>query len=309
MWLTPSMPPEASGTIQAAPGALPLPRSSVLFRVAAEPAMVLASGPRALLLQVAHPSVAAGVAEHSDYQSRPWVRLVRTLAVVSAIAFSESTHSEEASRQLRQRHATVTGRTEGGEPYRALDPELLLWVWATLGDSLVRVHASFVRPLTAAERNELYGQWKLVGYACGMPVGSCPETWADFTAYFEQMVDSRLVPTEVGQIVAGYVRRPPVPFPLNVVSGEIMHVLTGGQLPDHLRHQLGFSWTTAHHLAFEAASGASRLSARLVPGWIRRAPMTVATSSALMSNLSRLGGVARRWAPPEGESDGAPVHA
>src|ERR1700733_8518890 len=83
---------------------LPLPHSSVLFRVAAEPAMVLASGPRALLLQVTHPSVAAGVAEHSDYQSRPWFRLVRTLAVVSAIAFSESSHSETAARQLRQRH-------------------------------------------------------------------------------------------------------------------------------------------------------------------------------------------------------------
>ncbi len=279
------MPAEAGPGSHAVTGGLPLPRTSVLFRVAAEPAMVLASGPRALLLQVTHPSVAAGVAQHSDYQSRPWVRLVRTLAVVSAIAFAESPYSKSASRQLRQRHATVTGRTEGGDPYRALDPELLLWVWATLGDSLVRVHASFVRPLSTAECEELYEQWKLVGHACGMPVDSCPETWADFAAYFERMVVSRLVPTEVGQVVANYVRRPPLPFPLNVVSGEIMHVLTAGQLPDHLRRQLGFSWSATHQRAFEAASGASRLVARLVPGWIRRAPMTVATSSVVMSNL------------------------
>jgi len=262
--------------------------------------MLLASGPRALLLQVTHPSVAAGVAEHSDYQSRPWFRLVRTLAVVSAIAFSEPTHSEMAARQLRQRHAEVTGRTVDGEPYRALDPELLRWVWATLCDCLVRVHASFVRPLTVAERDELYDQWKLVGYACGIPVDACPDTWADFTAYFQQMVDSRLVPTEVGRIVAGYVRRPPVPFPLNVVAGEIMHVLTGGQLPDRLRRQLGFSWTAPHQLAFEAASGASRLATRLVPGWIRRAPMTVATSSVFMSNLPWLGS-----APTTGRAGGA----
>jgi uncharacterized protein (DUF2236 family) len=283
------MPTGGSNPVQALTGDLPVRHSSVLFRVASEPAVVCASGPRALLLQVTHPSVAAGVADHSDYQSRPWVRLVRTLAVVSAIAFSEPAHSERESRKLRQRHATVTGLTESGQPYRALDPELLLWVWATLGDCLVRVHAKFVRPLTASERDELYDDWKLVGYACGMPVGGCPDNWADFTAYFEQMVDRQLVPTEVGLNVAGYVRRPPVPFPANVITGEIMHVLTGGQLPDHLRHQLGFSWTPAHQLAFDAASRASRLAARFIPGWVRRAPMTVATSPLVMSNLSRLG--------------------
>jgi uncharacterized protein (DUF2236 family) len=249
----------------------------VLFRVAAEPSLLLTSGPRALLLQVAHPSVAAGVAQHSDYQSRPWGRLVRTLAVVTAITFADPAQSRRAASQLCRRHNEIEGTTEAGAAYQALDPDLLLWVWATLGDCLVRSHERFVRPLTEIEREELYSDWKLVAYACGVPGGSCPETWSDFSNYFAGMVDGELFPTEVACAVAGYVRRPPVPFPLNVVSGEMMHILTGGQLPARLRRDLGFGWNPVREMAFEATALASRLAGRLIPGRIRRAPVAVAT--------------------------------
>ncbi len=258
----------------------------MLFRVAAEPSLLLTSGPRALLLQVAHPSVAAGVAQHSDYQSRPWVRLFRTLGVVTALTFADPARSRRAAGQLHRRHAEIQGTTRHGSPYHALDPDLLLWVWATLGDCLVRSHERFVRSLTETEREELYSEWKLVAYACGVPAGACPETWADFSTYFQDMVDGELLPTEVACTVAGYVRRPPVPFPLNVVSGEIMHVLTAGQLPAHLRRDLGFDWNPVRELAFEATAAASRLAGRVIPGCIRRAPVVVATTAPVLSSFN-----------------------
>jgi uncharacterized protein (DUF2236 family) len=263
---------------------LPLTRSSVLFRVAVEPSLLLTSGARALLLQVAHPSVAAGVSQHSDYRARPWERLLRTLTVMTAVAFADPARSRRAARQLRRRHREIRGQAEDGSEYQALDPGLLLWVWATLGDCLVRSHASFVRPLTEAEREQLYCEWKLVAFACGVPPDSCPDTWTDFEAYFARMVDAELLPTEVACTVAGYVRRPPVPFPLNVISGEIMHVLTGGQLPAPLRSDLGFSWSPIHELAFQATAAASRLAARVIPGGIRRAPVALATRAPVRAN-------------------------
>ncbi len=265
---------------------LPLSRRSVLFRVAAEPSLLLTSGPRALLLQVAHPSVAAGVAQHSDYRSRPWTRLFRTLAVVTAITFADPDRSREAARQLRRRHAEISGTTEDGAAYDALDPDLLLWVWATLGDGLVRSHEHFVHPLTDVEREELYSEWKLVAYACGVPQGACPETWADFGVYFRDVLDAELVPTEVACTVAGYLRRPPVPFPLNIISGEFMHILAGGQLPVPLRRDLGFSWNPARQLAFDVTATASRLAGRVIPGGVRRAPVAVATASPVLSGLA-----------------------
>jgi uncharacterized protein (DUF2236 family) len=265
---------------------LPLSRRSVLFRVAAEPTLLLTSGPRALLLQVAHPSVAAGVAQHSDYKSRPWARLLQTLAVVTAITFADPPRSRRAARQLRRRHAEIRGTAEDGSSYEALDPDLLLWVWATLGDCLVRSHECFVHALTEPEREELYSDWKLVAYACGVPEGACPETWAHFVSYFSDVLDADLLPTEVACTVASYVRRPPVPFPLNVLTGEFMHILTGGQLPDRLRRDLGFSWNPARQLVFDLTATASRLAGRVVPGNLRRAPVTIATTGPVLSGLT-----------------------
>jgi uncharacterized protein (DUF2236 family) len=280
---------------------LPLSRRSVLFRVAAEPSLLLTSGPRALLLQVAHPSVAAGVAQHSDYQSRPWVRLFRTLAVVTALTFADPARSQRAANQLRRRHAEIEGTTENGSPYQALDPDLLLWVWATLGDCMVRSHERFVGALTEIEREELYSEWKLVAYGCGVPTGACPDTWTDFNNYFRDMVNGELLPTEVACSVARYVRRPPVPFPFNVLSGEIMHILTGGQLPAALRRDLGFDWNPVRELAFEATAAASRLAGRVIPGRIRRAPVTVATTAPVLSSFR-----SRRPGPPESLQPFAP---
>ena len=103
----------------------------VTWRVNRE-TVLLAGGGRALLLQVAHPLVAAGVAEHSNYREEPWGRLYRTLDVTTRIVFGDAETSRQAARGLRATHRRVRGVAEDGTPYDARDPELLLWVWATL---------------------------------------------------------------------------------------------------------------------------------------------------------------------------------
>src|SRR3954463_13256751 len=107
---------------------------TVTWRVNRE-AVLLAGGGRALLLQVAHPLVAAGVARHSTFETQPWTRLHRTLDLVTKITFGDRRTSELASARLRGVHARVQGTAADGTPYSARDPDLLLWVWATLVDS------------------------------------------------------------------------------------------------------------------------------------------------------------------------------
>jgi uncharacterized protein (DUF2236 family) len=256
-------------------GTLPLPKSSVSYRVALEPALVVGGGPAALLLQVAQPSVGAGVGDHSDYETRPWERLFRTLELMTVLSFATPERSAEAVELLRRRHAAVRGTRADGVAYRALDPDLLLWVWATLFNALAETHERFVRPLRDDERDQLYEEFKLVGYACGIPVARCPDTYAAFVDYFERTI-RELEPTPVAQNVATQMRTPPLPFPLNLVAGSILSVLTGGQLPPALRAQLGFSWSPAHQILFDAAALASRTGARVVPGRLRRLPMALA---------------------------------
>src|SRR5438093_7563572 len=135
---------------------------SLTWRVNGE-AVLLLGGGRALILQVAHPRVAAGVAAFSDYRRDPWGRLYRTLDLTLKIAFGDPGTSRAASDRLRRAHQRVAGADDRGQPYRALDPDLLLWVHATLIDTSLTMYERYVGALTARERELYYEEMKTLG--------------------------------------------------------------------------------------------------------------------------------------------------
>src|SRR5213082_703348 len=124
------------------------PDDSIVRQVNRENVLVLGGG-RALLMQLAHPSVAAGVDEHSDFRTHPIQRLRRTVRMIMAIVFGDRETALAAARAVNQTHGRVRG-----ERYRALDPDLLLWVHATLVDSALATYETFVKPLPARERED-----------------------------------------------------------------------------------------------------------------------------------------------------------
>src|SRR2546430_4765331 len=89
---------------------------TMTWRVNREGVLLLGGG-RALILQVAHPLVAAGVAEHSNYRDDPWGRLYRTLDLTTKIVFGSTHTAEEAAARIRHVHKRVHGVTrEAGGP-------------------------------------------------------------------------------------------------------------------------------------------------------------------------------------------------
>src|SRR3977135_156574 len=120
--------------------------------------ILLLGGGRALLMQLAHPKVAAGVDEHSDFRTHPIRRLRRTVLMTMAIVFGERETALAAARAVNQTHARVRG-----QEYRALDPDLLVWVHAALVDSALVTYQAFVQRLTATEREDFYQESKLLG--------------------------------------------------------------------------------------------------------------------------------------------------
>src|SRR5919106_5867291 len=93
--------------------------------------VLLVGGQRALILQLAHPLVAAGVADHSDFPARAMERLRRTLDLSLATIYGTPEEAAAATARIRAVHDRVTGRA-GDRSYAANDPPLLLWVNATL---------------------------------------------------------------------------------------------------------------------------------------------------------------------------------
>src|ERR1044072_2017706 len=178
---------------------------SVPWRVNRESVLLLGGG-RALLLQVAHPSVAAGVAEHSGYQEDPWGRLSRTLDVTTRIVFGDGRTAARAARRLRAVHDRVSGTVQDGRAagshYTAADHDLLLWVWATLVESALLVYTRYVRPPAIADGAAYSEEQRRFVAACGAPRSAAPDTFAQFMAWYDGMVEETLEVTPAAREVA-----------------------------------------------------------------------------------------------------------
>ena len=209
---------------------------STIRRVNRENVLLLGGG-RALLMQLAHPKVAAGVDEHSDFRRQPIRRLRRTIAMTMAIVFGDRETALAAVRAVNQTHARVRGAG-----YSAMDPDLLLWVHGTLVDSALVTYETFVRPLSPRAREEFYDQMNETAELLGVPRDRFPATFADFREYMDWMVESGQVRVErLARELARHVLRPQ----LRLVPGGAMipfEIVTTGLLPAALREQYGLAW-------------------------------------------------------------------
>jgi uncharacterized protein (DUF2236 family) len=240
------------------------PPDAVIRRVTGEGVLLLGGG-RALLMQLAHPSVAEGVASHSDFRADPFSRLRRTLEASFTMVFGTVEEAERTAAAIRAVHERVTG-----PGYYANDPALVLWVHATLVDTAVTLYERFVRPLSPDERGEYYEQSMVQAVMLGCPASDQPSTWDEFGDYVRTMVGS-LVVSDTARSLAHDVLHPRVPLVAEPVV-ELARQLTAGLLPAPLRLQYGLRWDRSRRLALRGAAAASRQVMPLIPGVVRRAP-------------------------------------
>ncbi|MDQ1748017.1 MAG: hypothetical protein QOD07_2280 [Frankiaceae bacterium] len=244
---------------------------SVTWRVNRE-AVLLAGGARALILQVSHPSVAAGVAQHSDYDTDPWGRLYRTLDLTTKITFGDAETSDRAARILRGAHHRVNGERSDGASYDARDPDLLLWVWATLVESSLLMYTRYVQPLGPADVERYYAEQQRFAVACSVPEGHWPSGHAAFMDYFDTTVRDALHPTDDSRAIVDSVMHPSLPLPVRPVF-DLVNLATVGLLPPVLRERLGLSWGPNRERLLAASTAATRRALPLLPGLLREFPV------------------------------------
>ncbi len=254
--------------------------ASMLRRVQRETAVGF-SGPRALLMQAAHPVAFAGFFAHTGALDEPYERLNRTAKVMSTIAFGARADADRATRRVRAMHRRVRGELEhpagrfaAGTPYAADDPVLLLWILACLADSALVVHDRYVRTLSRDERDAFWQDYKVVGRLFGLRPGEMPGDIEDFDAYMGDMLggDELHVTPEARDLAIQIVMRPPVGLRTRPLL-ELANFITVGLLPTGLRRQYGLSWDPLRELALRGgAEYAKRVLVPLAPRRLRLVP-------------------------------------
>lgn len=237
---------------------------------------------RAILLQLAHPLVAAGVARHSTVRSSraaPYVRFRATLAAMRALTFGSDAEAAAAAAQINRIHDTVHGTLGTDLPglpastaYSAHDPALLAWVHVTLVDSMLLAFERLVGPLTAAERDRYCAEARLAGDWLGVPIDRLPATAA---GVHDALEDARrkgdLQVTAAARSIARQVVRPPFGWMGGPASAFIRR-LSIGLLPDDIRAQYGFDWSDADERKLARGMRLVRRLRTRAPAWLARWP-------------------------------------
>ncbi|HEV7805086.1 MAG TPA: oxygenase MpaB family protein [Solirubrobacteraceae bacterium] len=254
--------------------------SSMLRRVHREWAVAF-SGPRALLMQATHPVAFEGFFAHTGSMDAPYERLARTAKVMDTIAFGSRAEADRATRRVRAMHKRVrgelaqpAGRFPAGTPFAADDPELLLWVLATLVDSALVVYDRYVGSLSHAERDAYWQDYRVIGGLFGLREDEMPQDIHAFDAYMKRMIhgDDLFVTSAARELAIEIVMRPPVPLIRRPVL-ELVNFITVGLLPSRLRRQYGLHWDPLRSLALRGgAAYAKRVLVPLAPQELRIVP-------------------------------------
>jgi uncharacterized protein (DUF2236 family) len=253
---------------------------SVVRRLGSSPVTPFLGGGAAVLLQVAHPLVACGVAEYSGYERNLWRRLVGTLRALYLITFGDREEAEQAGARVQALHARVHGRTQEqlgpfspGTSYSASDPDLMLWVHATLVHSSLAAYERFVQPLSEQEREIYHEEMSLVARLFGTPAEILPRTYAEFVAYWEgQLFSDTITVTQPARRVAEVILAAPLPAPLRLLA-PAHRLATAYILPARLRDEYELHWTPLHDLALPLAGASVRYGTAPILSLVERLPV------------------------------------
>lgn len=248
--------------------------STTSRRVNAERFALLGWG-RAILLQLAHPLVAAGVFDHSGFRATPWAaaaRLRHTVQAMLSLTFGNDdkrARTIEAIRAVHRRvHGTLpeaVGPYPAGTPYTAEDPTLVLWVHATLLESVLIAYEQLVAPLTAADRDTYCLEAFPVAVALKAREAEVPRTWADVQDYLRRMQASGTI------LVSGQAREltravlSPSGAWMAAPATWVNRTVTVGLLPAWVRDDYGFAWSPEHERRFMRTLATLQATRRWLP--------------------------------------------
>ena len=247
---------------------------TVSHRINAE-RLVLLGWSRAILLQFAHPLIAAGINDHSGFRDKPMAaiqRLRHTVRAMLALTFGDDADRERAMMRIRAIHRRVHGQLSAnvgpfpaGTPYSAADPNLVLWVHATLVESVPMFYEMLIAPLTPAERDTYCAEAAPVALALNARPSEVPCSWAALQTYLDRMhASGQITVSTQARELAAAILSPPF-RPLGMPGTAMNRLLTLGTLPPNVRSQYGFEWTQRDERACELVVRGLRTSRRAVP--------------------------------------------
>lgn len=237
--------------------------------------VVILGWSRAILLQVAHPLVAAGVLQHSSFRGgavQAAVRLHHTVSAMLSLMFGNEQARATAVARIRAIHTTVNGTLAtnvgpfaAGTRYSAEDPALLLWVHATLLDSTADIYERLVAPLSLSDLDALCVESAPLLHELGGDPHTTPLSWHALQQYMALVYNSGVLTVSDDARELGHAVLSPRAAGVPVPFSGLQRLITVGLLPPDVRLAYGFDWDSTRERRFERALRTLRVVRRATP--------------------------------------------
>jgi uncharacterized protein (DUF2236 family) len=235
-------------------------------------AVLLAGAGCAILLQLARPEVGYGVARHSDFVRNPLARLHGTLTYVYAVTAGTADDRAAAARFVSRMHAPVHAPAAGDAPaYDARDPDLQLWVAATLYDTATRVYARALGDPPEAAADDLYLRYAVLGTALDVPPELWPRDRTAFAAYWRGSLAKLQVDDTIRAQADALWRAEAAPRWVRALM-PLNRFVTAGLLPPRVREMYGMEWHADRQRRFDRLWSIVAVVYPRLPARLRTAP-------------------------------------
>lgn len=241
--------------------------SAVVRRVAREGLLIVGGG-RATVLQIAHPQIAKGTAEHSNFGDRPLGRLHNTMTYLYGVLFGTRAEAQKVSQAVAAMHRRVTG-----PGYTAGDPALQVWVAATLYDTAITLYQSVFGRLSTVDADACYQQYSVLATAIGCPESAWPASRSEFASYWHEMITNLRMNDTSRQLANMLLFPANLPFALRPAR-PLNRFLTIGLLPAPIRDGLGYTWTPRQDRLLRRGLRVTSVWYPRLPAAFRQAPKT-----------------------------------
>ena len=280
------------------------------WRINKEALNFFAAG-RAALLQLAHPYVATAIDQHSSTRDDVRKRFEGTFANVFAMTFGPWDRAEQSARRVHNIHTRITGtldeslgRFEKGHRYHANESSALLWVFATLVDSVIVAQGALAEPLSDIDKERYYADARRFATLFGIPDAELPASYRRFAEYIERTLASdELAVGSAARDMASFLLSPPNPLLAPVFAWY--KAVTAALLPARFREPFGLELSRARRLSWRATVPVVKAlyprlprQLRCLPGYLE-AEARVGESRGLTRALDRAAiGALKFWPTP-----------
>lgn len=230
-------------------------------------AILLAGGAAAILLQVAEPGVGKGVDEHSNFSYRPMDRLRTTMTYVYCMAFGSRSEKEAVIEMVHRAHAVVKG-----PDYSADDPQLQLWVAATLYAVGIELYQQMFGKMTEEEAEGIYREYSVLAVSLRVRPEMWPVSRRAFWEYWDHQVETMEITENARRIAHDLLWNKALPLHIRLLL-PVVRLTTAEMLPTRIREAYGLKSTKLRRGAYRVTLGLTKATYPCLPKTIRTYPM------------------------------------